>query len=270
MSVAVCADTIVAGATRRVSAGGRGAAHVFAKPPGGWVSTSTPDAELVPPDTASNDGFAASLAVIGDTVVAGAPQRTVGMNASQGAVYVYVRSALGWNGFPLPAAELTVGNGVAGDRLGTAVAVSDGTLVAGAPGLAAGSNPTPGAAYVFLKPGGGWASTNAPTAALTVGDGAPGDGFGTSVTTSDDTVAVGAPGRTVAGNPTEGAGYVFIRPSTGWTNTGAPNRALTATDGLPAEVLGTSLALSGAGGRPSDDLLDLRLMRRLANSQPGC
>jgi hypothetical protein len=56
-----------------------------------------------------------------------------------------------------------------------------------------GSNNHQGAAYVFVKPGGGW-SSGTQTAKLTASDGAAGDALGASVGVSSDgsTVVAGA------------------------------------------------------------------------------
>jgi hypothetical protein len=62
------------------------------------------------------------------------------------------------------------------------VAISGDTVVVGAPG----DNSVQGSAYVFVKPGGGWA-TGTETAKLTASDGAAIDNFGAAVAISGDT-----------------------------------------------------------------------------------
>ena len=54
-------------------------------------------------------------------------------------------------------AQLTASGGAAGDVFGSSVAVSGDTVVVGAPYADSGGNSNQGAAYVFVKPGGGWA-----------------------------------------------------------------------------------------------------------------
>ena len=51
-----------------------------------------------------------------------------------------------------------------------------------------------GSAYLYTKPGGGWATTNAHAAKLTASDGAANDAFGVSVGID------GASGRVIVGN----------------------------------------------------------------------
>jgi len=61
-----------------------------------------------------------------------------------------------------------------------------------------------GAAYIFVRPGSGWADETQ-TAKLTASDGAAGDQFGTSVAISGNTAVAGAPGATASGNFLQGA-----------------------------------------------------------------
>jgi hypothetical protein len=125
------------------------------------------------------------------------------------------------------------------------------TVVAGAFGAAIAGNRFQGAAYVFVKPGTGWATTTE-TAKLTASDGAASDSLGSSVAISGDgsTVVAGANGTSG-----QGAVYVFVKPSTGWGST-TETAKLTASDGAAANGLGWSAAISSngrtvvAGGAP--------------------
>jgi hypothetical protein len=49
------------------------------------------NAELVADDGAVNDQFATSVAISGNTVVAGSPNAPIGSNLNQGAAYVFGR-----------------------------------------------------------------------------------------------------------------------------------------------------------------------------------
>jgi hypothetical protein len=104
------------------------------------------------------------------------------------------------------AGKLTASDGVSGDVLGSSVAVSGDTIVVGAPIPSS----RPGAAYVFVKPAGGWGNATE-TAKLAASDGAAGDGFGSAVAISGDTIVVGAPDK----NNNQGAAYVFVKPAGG-------------------------------------------------------
>src|SRR6202008_1659561 len=103
-------------------------------------------------DALAFDNLGASVAVSGNTIVAGTPFHKVGGNAYQGAVYVFTEPVGGWSP-AIQAAELTASNGAENDNLGWSVAVSGDTIVAGAI-----QHDGQGAVYVFTKPGGGWAN----------------------------------------------------------------------------------------------------------------
>ncbi len=100
-----------------------------------------------------------------------------------------------------------------------------------------------GSAYVFVKPGGGWASATE-TAKLTASDGAASDLFGQSVAISGDTVVVGADGDDVGANADQGSAYVFVKPGGGWVSA-TETAKLTASDGAANDLFGTSVAVSG-------------------------
>lgn len=231
-SVAVSGDTIVAGAPRRN--GNAGAGYVFVKPAGGWVN-ATQTAELTPSDVANTSVPADSVAVSGDTVVVGLP----GYSTGQGAAYVYVKPASGWVD-ATQTAKLTASDGVANDELGSAIAISDNTVVAGAPRHASAK----GAAYLFLMPPGGWANATE-TSELTASDGAANDFFGSSVATSAGTVVAGSGNHAVGANASQGAAYLFVMPTGGWPSSATQTSELTASDGAAHDGLGYPVAISG-------------------------
>src|ERR1700691_987793 len=95
---------------------------------------------------------------------------------------------------------LTAADGVDGDGFGDSVAIDGNTVVVGAYGATFNGLRGPGAAYVFVKPAGGW-SNMTQTAELTASDRQNGDYFGGSVAISGNTIVVGASEATVNGNP---------------------------------------------------------------------
>jgi hypothetical protein len=255
-SVAISSDgtTVVAGAPNPSA----GAVYVFVKPGLGWT-TATETAKLIASDGAGGDQLGASVAISGDgtTVVAGAPQVTTSASTAHGAVYVFMEPPTRWFG-PLPrlrpptiteSAKLTASDGADFDQLGASVAISnDGTTVAaGAPDATVGGNGFQGAAYVFVKPETGWATTTQ-TAKFTSSDGAYNDRFGYSVAISGDgsKVVAAAILATIGGNQFQGAVYAFMEPNTGWTTTTQTAKG-TASDGAGEDQLGTSVAISGDG-----------------------
>ncbi|MCX8072217.1 MAG: hypothetical protein N3C12_07190 [Candidatus Binatia bacterium] len=244
-SVAISGNTIVAGAPYKDS--GRGAVYVFEKPVGGWGSGSVmfQTAKLTASDGAQSDHLGSAVAVEGDTVVAGAPDddSTVG---DSGSAYVFTKPASGWSGSLTQTVKLTASDVTAFDTFGSAVAASGGMAVVGAPGQERGSDLVVGAVYVFLKPGGGWASTSTFDAKLTVGEGAEGDQFGSSVAVEGDTVVVRARTRDVGSASDAGAAYVFFKPSSGWATTSTFDAKLTAADAAASDRLGRSASVFGS------------------------
>jgi hypothetical protein len=237
-SVAVSGGTVVAGAPNFNSPG---KAYVFTEPASGWAS-ETQAAELVSPDGVTDNEFGWSVGASGNTVVVGEPLAAVGGTTNQGAAYVFTEPASGWAS-ATPAAELTASNGGFEDQLGWSVAVSGGTVVAGAPNARPGSASSVGAAYVFTEPTSGWASATQ-AGELTASNATTGDQFGWAVAASDGTVVVGAPGPVISQNTLTGTAYVFTEPSSGWASATETAR-LTASDGAQGDELGYSVAVSG-------------------------
>src|SRR5262249_13605387 len=138
--------------------------------------------ELTAADGAANDLFGSSVALSGDgnTALVGAPAKTIGTTAAQGAAYVFVRSGSIWS----QQAELTAADGAARDAFGESVALSrDGnTALVGAYAKTIGANTSQGAAYVFVRGGSAWSQQ----AEFIAADGTLGDYFGLSAALSAD------------------------------------------------------------------------------------
>jgi FG-GAP repeat/Bacterial Ig-like domain (group 3) len=242
-SVAVAGGTIVAGAPfHHVGANpSQGVVYVFVEHGDGWAN-ATQTAALTASDGAARDNLGFSVAISGDTIVAGAPGHQVGANSDQGSAYVFVKPPSGWAN-AAQTAELTASDGLASDALGSSVAASGSTIVAGAPFHAVGSNSAQGAAYAFALPAGGWANAQQ-TAELTATDGATDDELGSSVGVSGSTIVAGAPYHAGTGIG-QGGAYVFVEPAAGWTNA-TQTAELTASDTRSYDFLGFSVAVSGA------------------------
>jgi hypothetical protein len=217
-SVAVSGSTIVAGARYHTVNGHakQGAVYVFSEPStGGWVN-ATQTAELTASDGAEDDYLGASVAVSGSTILAGSELHTVNGHAEQGAVYVFSEpSTSGWVN-ATQTAELTASDGAEDDELGSSVALSGATILAGAPGRLVNSHARQGAVYVFSEPStGGWVNATQ-TAELTASDGAAEDELGTSVAVSGSTIVAGAPHDFTLGLAGPGRVYVFAEPAGGY------------------------------------------------------
>ena len=253
-----------------------GAVYVFVKPANGWGS-GTQVAKLTASDGATNDYLGYSVAISGETIVAGAPNA----HDYQGAAYVFVKPAGGWANMT-ESAELTASDKHA--AMGASVAINGDNVVVGSPG-----EDQAGAAYMFEKPAGGWTSV-APIAKLTpiqrstydafasciamsgnmvvVGGGrnkvyvfvepaggwanmtqsatliVPNGSTAFSVATNGSTVVTGYPYATIGSNYAQGAAYVFVKPPSGWINM-SQAATLTASDGAANSWFGYSVAING-------------------------
>ena len=211
-------------------AGGRGdealpepeVPDILALAPGApWTGASVQEAYLKAPAVREYGVFGSAVAVSGDTAVV----------VSGGFVHVFERSGGVWN---LEALFEGLNKGHLG-ALGGSVALDGDTLVVGAAGddsSAVGVNGDPhahgavdsGAAYVFVRSGGGWSLQ----AYLKASNAGAGDLFGHDVAISGNVVAVGAPredSRASGVNGTaedegaanSGAAYLFVRSGSNWT-----------------------------------------------------
>jgi hypothetical protein len=243
ISVAVSGGTIAVGAPGVTvgSNGYQGAVLVFTQPSGGW-GDQTQTATLTASDGTKSDHLGTSVAISGNTIVAGAPY---GPNFTQeGAVYEFTEPSGGWSDMT-QTAKLTASDGAAGDLLGESVAISSNgaTIAAGASQTRINGHTGQGAVYVFTEPSGGW-SSEAQVAKLTASDGATDDTLGGSVAISSDTVVAGAVDHAVDGHSEQGAVYVFTEPSSGWVNE-TQEAELTASDGSSDDLLGLAVGISG-------------------------
>ena len=236
LSVAVSGDTVAVGAPLAGQYNdGVGGAYIYIRPPGGWRLLTTYTCGLGASDSAAGDYFGTSIAVAGNTVVVGAP----GSHSTGGAAYVYVEPPGGWPIGMYETGELTVAGASGFASVGTSVAISGNTIVAGAPLI----NDDLGAAYIFEEPSGGWTSMTQ-TADLTP-DGAVTGSFGDSVAISGSTVIVGSPGAT-AYHRQEGAAYIFRKPTSGWTDmTGGAKFA--PSNGAILDGFGMAVAIADNG-----------------------
>ena len=250
-SVAVDSNTVVVGAysddstdTDDNPVANSGSAYVFTKPSsGGWVSTSTA-ATLTATDAAAGDEFGSSVAVDGNTVVVGASGDD-GQSETldfMGSAFVFVMPGSGGWVSTSTAAKLTASTRGDNDYFGRSVAIDGDTIVVGADeaeNTVDGSQVKTGSAYVFTKPGTGWA-TDTETAKLTASVRSGGHRFGFSVALDGDTVVVGAYGEASS----RGSAYAFTMPGTGWAN-GTETAQLTASDAADNDRFGSSVAIDG-------------------------
>jgi hypothetical protein len=235
-SVAVSGNTVVVGGDDSDAL--MGAAYVYISPSG----TVYENAELT--TSGSPSGTFNSVSIDGTTIVAGSQLAQVGNEKELGSVYVYVQPPGGWANMT-QTALLVANNASIGCYFGNSVGISGNTVVVGAPRSEANGLVQRGRAYVFVEPAEGWSGTRGQTAELDPSDGTKKAYFGLSVSISGGNVVVGAPQQTIGSNGTQGAAYVYTRPSSGWPKASTETAELTAVDGKAGSELGYSVAISG-------------------------
>src|SRR2546430_6405570 len=216
-------------------------ASLLAAVPHAGASAPSLETKLSPADTTLFQNFGWSVAVSGDSMVAGTPVDSTDSTYA-GAAYVFVRNGGTWSQQDSVAPDVLS----AFAELGYAAAISGDTLVVGAPGEDAGGT-SAGAVYVFVRQGTTWSQQ----AKLTPPDPAADKNFGASVAIDGETLVVGALQDTDQG-PDAGAAYVFVRSGTSWS----PQAKLTADNFSPGNLFGFSVAISSgtvAVGSPYDD-----------------
>ena len=146
-SVAIAGDTVVVGAPMD-DVGTRfnqGSAYVFKRIGAGWVQ----QAKLIAADGAAWDSFGSSVAIAGETVVVGAPWRSVGANFFQGVAYPFTRRGSAWvQQSPLHHA----GGDAPVANFGASVAMSGDFVIVGAPWFDAGASVGRGSVSVMTMP----------------------------------------------------------------------------------------------------------------------
>ena len=176
-----------------------GAVYIFNRVNGNWVEGQRIDA----PESTALQGFGKTLAISGDTLAVGTPNKTVGANQNQGAVYVFVRNGSTWN-FQQ---KLTASDGAAQDFFAQSLAISGDTIISGAPSADVSGDINRGAAYVFTRSGTTW--TQQPR--LLASNGNANDSFGFSVALEGDAAVISAPFKEVGEDFTAGTAYAFAR-----------------------------------------------------------
>jgi len=229
--VAVSGDTIVVGGFDASSQ--EAAAYVYVNPsgnpaPAGELTTSVGTGDSVQ-----------GLGIEGGTIVVGIPTASVGARG-EGAAFVYVEPSTGWTDMTETAELLSTAPNT---FFGQSVAISGHNIVVGAFEVKVGGVEQ-GAAYLFVQPAAGWSGIWSPTTEFEASNGTRKAGFGTSVSVSGETAAVGAPDEAVGSSQNEGAAYIFSRPSSGWPKTMTETAELTASGAKAGSELGFSVALS--------------------------
>ena len=122
----------------------QGSAYIFERDRGGTNAWGQVKRLVASDGISSSDWFGCPVAISGNGVVVGAPQRSVG----RGAAYLYKRDAGGLNMWG-QVKQLLASDRSRSDLNGTSVAISGTTTVVGAFGDDIGTNVNQGSAYIF-------------------------------------------------------------------------------------------------------------------------
>ncbi len=156
---------------------------------------------------------------------------------------MFARPSGGWQD-TTETARLTTSDGAAEDWFGLGLAIEHDTIVAGAQQHDVDSASNQGAAYVFLRPSGGWATATEDGKPL-ASDGQADANFGVSIGLSGGVLVAGALFHDQNGNVDQGSAYVFARelepPSPTPTSSATPTPTRT-----PTPTLTPTLTPSGA------------------------
>jgi hypothetical protein len=227
-SVAVSGETLVVGASMDDTPVGAdtGSVYVFGRSGGtAWQQRQ----KLTTADIAAGDEFGLSVAIDGNTLVAGAIADDNAGGVDAGAAYAFAFRGGAWT----DGRKLLPPLGSPGGRFGVSVDVDGLVAIVGADMTDAPSWGTDaGSAFVFRRSGTSWQT------GLTLGatDLAPGDAFGRSVAVDEGTALIGARSDDTAAGPDSGSVYVVAGPAVS---------AFTPASGGP----GTTVIISGSGFR---------------------
>jgi hypothetical protein len=231
VAVSISGETLVVGASAKdignlVNAG---AAYVYVRNGNVWSQQQ----QLTASDSVGNELLGGSVAISGETIVAGARKASHSNLNEPGAVYVFTRTGTTWS----QQQKLIASDPFHTDELGTSVAISGDTIVACSPDKRNAPLNNAGAAYVYVRSGSLWSEQQK----LTASDADMNDAFGTSVSISGETVIVGARGDDTPAGVDAGAAYVFVRNGALWSE----QQKLSTSDGMAGDNFGHSVAISG-------------------------
>lgn len=183
-----------------------GAVYVFEFDGITWSET----AKLVATDGGFGDNFGESVALDGDRIAIGASRADTAVSNS-GAVYIFERSGASW----FEVDRVVAPDGASGDRFGEAVALREGLLLVGAPGVSDAGDFS-GSAYLYSLAAQNWEFTQELVVPSPVEYGE----FGDQVHLSGNHLIVGAPGYYEAGGVRAGAVFEFEFDGSVWTPAG--------------------------------------------------
>ena len=199
-SLGISGDTLVVGAFADDDKGtDAGAAYVFVRTGGTWVF----QAKLLPSDDTGGQWMGWSVAISGNTIVAGAHFDSE-RDFAAGAAHVFGRNGIAWT----HQAKLLASDAGRYHSFGFSVDIHGDTALIGARGVENGT----GAAYVFVRSAGRWEEQQR----LGASDATQKGLFGAAVAVDGDIAVIGAR-REISSDVQSVSAYVFRQKSGTWT-----------------------------------------------------
>jgi hypothetical protein len=214
-SVAIDGDTAAVGANFRADK--TGAVYIYVRSGTSWQNTALLAANVL----IAGSQVGQSVAISGDTVVAGAPFGNSEVGNVAGSAYVFFRSGTIWN----QQAQLLSSDGAASDNFGYAVAISGDIAVVTARGDTTPAGAATGSAYVFTRSGAAWSQQ----IHVIASDAAANDTLGWSAGISGSTFIVGAHQHDTAAGANAGEAYIYTLGNPVTINSAPSGLAFTVT-----------------------------------------
>lgn len=191
---------------------------------GGEPPVQSEEQVFWPSDVSGSHTFGQSVAVSGETMIAG-------RNNGSGSVDVYDRIGGVWT----HAMKLLPSDGAPGDSFGYSVAIDGDDVVIGSV-YDDDKGQSSGSVYVYERVAGVFSQGTK----FTAGDGATNDNFGYSVSLAGGVIAVGTP-KHVHGGKNSGAAYIWEKVGVHWTPVGE----IRGTDAAGGDWFGCSIDTDG-------------------------
>ncbi|WP_052713148.1 FG-GAP repeat protein [Pseudoalteromonas rubra] len=203
-----------------------GVGYVYVLGDKGWQQ----QAKLVAKPLSADDTLGGKVVLNNNIAMLGGMRRD-DKGKDAGAVVAFERNAGAWT----QAQIVTAPDAKPGDAFGQSLALTDTTLVIGAPRNDTKANDA-GAAYIFQRTGDSWRYHSK----IMASDGAAGDLFGIDVAIDGNTIAVGADLHDKTAE-NAGAVYVYVLEENQWQQ----QAKLMAADGGDTDIFGVRVAISG-------------------------
>ncbi len=188
--------------------------------------------QLLAVDGLADDRFGSKITIDGNVAVITAPSKKISNLTFAGVAYIYERIGNVWTYIK----RIYASNFSQSASFGSAVSISGDTIVVGAQSADINTSNS-GSAYIFVKSGGVWPTTET----LILGGSAAFDEFGASIAVNGNTVVVG--GRSADPSGVSGAGAAWIYERSGGTWSAAIVAKITASDKAADDQFSNSLVI---------------------------